>query len=77
MSEQTWSWRFASDHASLIVYHDGAKVAQFVGGAFETADPAVAEALRSHELCREIAVEPAPAEAMPKAEKPARAAAHK
>ncbi len=72
MAEQTRRWRFASDHASLIVYHEGAKIAEFVGGAFATADAGVAEALRGHELCREVEAETAP-----KPEKPARAAAHK
>ncbi len=74
MSEQTRRWRFLSDHANLIVYHDGAKIAQFVASTFETADEAVAEALRSHELCREVAAETAPAESTSKPEKPARAA---
>lgn len=84
MAEQTRRWRFASDHASLIVYHEGAKIAEFVGGAFATADAGVAEALRDHELCRELAAEAAPPASStetpavpPKPERPARAAAHK
>jgi hypothetical protein len=48
MSElpQVTRWRFQSDFAGLIVYHEGHKIAHFVGGEFETNDRAVAYALR-------------------------------
>lgn len=63
MSEQLQQtrWRFESDHAALIVYHRGEKIAHFAGGAFETEDQTVAEALRGHgELCHEVAIAPIP-----------------
>ena len=45
---------FASEHASLIVYRKGKKVAMFAGGRFETSDASVIEALRGSELVREV-----------------------
>ena len=63
MSEQPQQtrWRFESDHAALIVYHKGEKIAQFAGGEFETDEQTVAEALRGHdELCREVEIAPIP-----------------
>ena len=46
--------RFASDHASLILYAGGKKVAVFSLGAYETDDPKVIAVLRGHELVREV-----------------------
>ncbi len=64
MSEhaQAGRWRFASEHAGLIVYHEGQRIAQFAGGVFETADAEVAAALRGFgAYCREVAGGPLPA----------------
>ncbi|MBK9709717.1 MAG: hypothetical protein IPO81_00020 [Kouleothrix sp.] len=58
MSEhaQVVRWRFESEHASLIVYHEGQRIAQFAGGVFETADGEIAAALRGFgAYCREVA----------------------
>jgi hypothetical protein len=44
---------FRSAAASLVVYHEGAKVATFVDGLFETNDPKVAAVLREHEQVTE------------------------
>ena len=63
MSEQPQisRWRFESEHAGLIVYHEGQRIAQFAGGVFETEDAAIAAALRGFgEYCREVAVAPPP-----------------
>ena len=53
-------FRFESDHANLIVYHAGEKIAHFADGKFETKDRAVAEVLRSDGLCREVHAAPTP-----------------
>ncbi|KPV49009.1 hypothetical protein SE17_35025 [Kouleothrix aurantiaca] len=45
---------FESEHASLIVYRKGKKVAMFVGGRFATSDASAIEALRGSELVREV-----------------------
>ena len=58
MAEQAQAgrWRFESEHASLIVYHEGQRIAQFSGGVFETADGEIAAALRGFgAYCREVA----------------------
>ena len=63
MSElpQVTRWRFQSDFAGLVVYHEGHKIAHFAGGEFETDDRAVAEALRGFDVyCTEVAIPPIP-----------------
>lgn len=45
---------FESEHASLIVYRRGKKIAMFAGGRFATSDPGAIEALRGSELVREV-----------------------
>lgn len=45
---------FESEHASLIVYRKGKKIAIFAGGRFATSDTATIEALRGSELVREV-----------------------
>lgn len=44
---------FVSEHAALIVYHDGVKVARFTGGRFSTDEPALVSILRACPLCHE------------------------
>jgi len=45
---------FTSDHAALVVYADGQKVAQFASSFFATGRPEIIAALRACELCREV-----------------------
>ena len=59
--QQVSRWRFESEHAGLIVYHAGQRIAQFAGGAFETEDAAIAAALRGFgDYCHEVAMAPIP-----------------
>ena len=63
MSEQPQvsRWRFESEHAGLIVYHEGQRIAQFAEGVFETEDAVIAAALRGFDAyCREIVATPIP-----------------
>ena len=63
MSEQIQMtrWRFQSDFAGLIVYHESHKIAHFAGGEFETDDRTVAEALRGFDsYCHEVVIPPIP-----------------
>jgi hypothetical protein len=58
---QVTRWRFQSDFAGLVVYHEGHKIAHFMGGEFETSDRAVADALRGFDTyCYEVAIPPIP-----------------
>lgn len=54
-AEQAPAVVFTSDHASLIVYRKGRRIAAFDGGRFETRDPAAIAALRASALVREVA----------------------
>jgi hypothetical protein len=85
MSEraQESRWHFQSEHAGLVVYHQGQKIAQFAGGEFETDDRTVAEALRGFDVyCSEVAIPPIPvvihnAEPATQPVKPAKGRAHR
>lgn len=58
---QVTRWRFQSEHAGLVVYHEGHRIACFVGGEFETDDRHVAAALRGFDAyCSEVAIPPIP-----------------